>query len=218
MMRAGWRSEDVAPRVGAWIETLRQAVAVRGIPSRPAWARGLKRHRRRRAAPLRKSRPAWARGLKPVLRDLSRKTLQLSRPAWARGLKLYPPALNVIGMESRPAWARGLKQTIIEPIDQQPSSRPAWARGLKRIWRTTADQETESRPAWARGLKQNPDILSLVKIRVAPRVGAWIETDCPGQERENRGVAPRVGAWIETNHPHAVNDHMVGRAPRGRVD
>ena len=33
---------------------------------------------------------------------------------------------------------------------------------------------------------------------VAPRVGAWIETNNYGQCRESNLVAPRVGAWIET--------------------
>ena len=34
--------------------------------------------------------------------------------------------------------------------------------------------------------------------KVAPRVGAWIETVVEKSENEARGVAPRVGAWIET--------------------
>ncbi len=33
---------------------------------------------------------------------------------------------------------------------------------------------------------------------VAPRVGAWIETEGSGNERRIANVAPRVGAWIET--------------------
>ena len=31
-------------------------------------------------------------------------------------------------------------------------------------------------------------------------------------------VAPRAGAWIETNYPVTVLDTMIGRPPRGGVD
>ena len=34
--------------------------------------------------------------------------------------------------------------------------------------------------------------------KVAPRVGAWIETTGHGGVRLGDEVAPRVGAWIET--------------------
>ena len=34
--------------------------------------------------------------------------------------------------------------------------------------------------------------------RVAPRVGAWIETLSRPRMRRRVTVAPRVGAWIET--------------------
>ena len=35
--------------------------------------------------------------------------------------------------------------------------------------------------------------------KVAPHVGAWIETDVTSLEYEHSTVAPHVGAWIETN-------------------
>ena len=35
-------------------------------------------------------------------------------------------------------------------------------------------------------------------VRVAPRVGAWIETLNVKGSAPNSAVAPRVGAWIET--------------------
>jgi len=38
----------------------------------------------------------------------------------------------------------------------------------------------------------------LVVVRVAPRTGAWIETDYPKNYHEVDEVAPRTGAWIET--------------------
>ena len=55
-------------------------------------------------------------------------------------------------------------------------SHPAWVRGLKR--KAVADEEAddESHPAWVRGLKLYNQLCTIVAIRVAPRVGAWIET------------------------------------------
>jgi len=53
-----------------------------------------------------------------------------------------------------------------------------------------------SRPAWARGLKLAEKRSPHVSVKVAPRVGAWIET---------RLISGNTQADI-------------GRAPRGRVD
>ena len=55
---------DVAPRVGAWIETPLAAGLAIGSASRPAWARGLKHKQHKRTEQNQESRPAWARGLK----------------------------------------------------------------------------------------------------------------------------------------------------------
>ena len=43
--------EDVAPRAGAWIETLKFKQVISGLASPPARGRGLKRHRTSRIAP-----------------------------------------------------------------------------------------------------------------------------------------------------------------------
>ena len=53
-----------------------------------------------------------------------------------------------------------------------------------------------SRPAWARGLKQKG---------IATR-------------KDFAGVAPRVGAWIETQGCAHCYAETMSRAPRGRVD
>ena len=37
-----------------------------------------------------------------------------------------------------------------------------------------------------------------VRLDVAPRVGAWIETFAKATKAGTIAVAPRVGAWIET--------------------
>ena len=55
-----------------------------------------------------------------------------------------------------------------------------------------------SHPVWVRGLKQ--EILTTQRRQepVAPRVGAWIETEERTKLNIIIAVAPRVGAWIET--------------------
>jgi len=77
---------DVAPCVGAWIETEQVRYRLNVTLSRPAWARGLKR-----------------------MTHVCPKCGAMSRPAWARGLKLFYPAGLMMRLLSRPAWARGLK-------------------------------------------------------------------------------------------------------------
>ena len=47
--------------------------------------------------------------------------------------------------------------------------------------------------------------ITLDKVVVAPRVGAWIETLGMCYSHSIPPVAPRVGAWIETNQWHGVN-------------
>ena len=51
---------------------------------------------------------------------------------------------------------------------------------------------------WVRGLKPGFIRTGKGNHRVAPRVGAWIETLDIAKERVFDVVAPRVGAWIET--------------------
>ena len=55
-----------------------------------------------------------------------------------------------------------------------------------------------SHPVWVRGLKLFMYHMSGSSAYVAPRVGAWIETDTDEDAMFRHYVAPRVGAWIET--------------------
>ena len=54
----------VAPRVGAWIETLRQGTDYVGELSHPVWVRGLKLLYAALLIKRDKSHPVWVRGLK----------------------------------------------------------------------------------------------------------------------------------------------------------
>ena len=75
-----------------------------------------------------------------------------------------------------------------------------------------------SRPARARGLKRDIVLRFPVTLSVAPRAGAWIETQFTGETFERRFVAPRAGAWIETRLCRYSDIVNTCRAPRGRVD
>ena len=100
-------------------------------------------------------------------------------------------------------------------------SHPTWVRGLKQNEGSRLDNANKSHPTWVRGLKLPKQILQKVMLRVAPYVGAWIETPESGSigmpldeshptwvrglkhnssiNGDNNGfVAPYVGAWIET--------------------
>ena len=61
-----YRNSDVAPRVGAWIETLLIKILL-------LWTI--------------KSHPVWVRGLKPEYDKLGYESVE-SHPVWVRGLKL----------------------------------------------------------------------------------------------------------------------------------
>ena len=166
----------VAPHVGAWIETYaRSSMSVWICASRPTWARGLKRASNHRSCPL-----------------------QSSRPTWARGLKLCNKNIALAEVWSRPTWARGLKRFAMETMVSSIWSRPTWARGLKLVpLARILPYRHQSRPTWARGLKH----------RVLPRLH-------PAPDR----VAPHVGAWIETSYVSLKDSPLGSRAPRGRVD
>ena len=56
------------------------------------------------------------------------------------------------------------------------SSHPMWVRGLKHQVRQPNESSQRSHPMWVRGLKHNTDARVWSNARVAPYVGAWIET------------------------------------------
>ena len=66
---------------------------------------------------------------------------------------------------------------------------------------------------WVRGLKPPSRWEVFTACCVAPRVGAWIETNVIVPPVTDNGVAPRVGAWIETPD-YSFVFLVVGVAPR----
>ena len=75
-----------------------------------------------------------------------------------------------------------------------------WVRGLKLPRCRDFGRFDESHPMWVRGLKQYLGYYKSTRKKVAPHVGAWIETTTEGVSFFSRSVAPHVGAWIETNY------------------
>ena len=51
-----------------------------------------------------------------------------------------------------------------------------WVRGLKHIRHCKYTKIYWSHPMWVRGLKQQAVGIALLRLGVAPYVGAWIET------------------------------------------
>ncbi len=56
------------------------------------------------------------------------------------------------------------------------------------------------------------------QVTVAPRAGAWIETPNNWFGVGAIHVAPRAGAWIETDDLKAIRLDEIRRPPRGGVD
>ena len=76
-------------------------------------------------------------------------------------------------------------------------SHPVWVRGLKltSFPVTSLDNVAPRVGAW---IETNIILTYFDTLGVAPRVGAWIETGLVVRRSPDQNVAPRVGAWIET--------------------
>ena len=112
---------------------------------------------------------------------------------------------------------RGLKQSRSEMKAWIDASHPVRVRGLKHEERIYLYIYEESHPVRVRGLKLSVSEVCLYLHWVAPRAGAWIETESSGCETKSGNVAPRAGAWIETAHGRAPS-YRRGRTPCGCVD
>ena len=66
---------------------------------------------------------------------------------------------------------------------------------------------------WERGLKQQTSTWVVTCGRVAPHVGAWIETNKTSFFKKTLYVAPHVGAWIETSCTVAAMPHISTSLP-----
>ena len=63
-MALNQQQNEVAPLVGAWIETAKLAYEQTRGQSHPSWVRGLKHRKKRLYDKVIRSHPSWVRGLK----------------------------------------------------------------------------------------------------------------------------------------------------------
>ena len=78
--------------------------------------------------------------------------------------------------KSHPMWVRGLKHLKIDHASTQLRSHPMWVRGLKPKPQINKTTQRLSHPMWVRGLKLKISEKVRNVYKVAPYVGAWIET------------------------------------------
>ena len=90
---------------------------------------------------------------------------------------------SLVNNVSHPVWVRGLKLGETGEGQYRRKSHPVWVRGLKLICLSAVHFFARSHPVWVRGLKPCLVHDDQVGDRVAPRVGAWIETPCPLDSR-----------------------------------
>ena len=72
------------------------------------------------------------------------------------------------------AWIETYAFTLVEI--NIIKSHPVWVRGLKQDENGRVYTLNESHPVWVRGLKLLRNKKKVTDMKVAPRVGAWIET------------------------------------------
>ena len=164
-----------------------------------------------------KSHPTWVRGLKLFAR-LKDNTFAASHPTWVRGLKLDFVRRSLQVLKVAPYVGAWIETYIIGTEADFKKSHPTWVRGLKHYDTPLIQPVLKSHPTWVRGLKHHLLLPSPLFFRVAPYVGAWIETVKQSQNEEQKPVAPYVGAWIETSRNHRLPLLPQGRTLRGCVD
>ena len=140
--------------MGAWIETICGSQNMFHDTSHPTWVRGLKHSAVTDIIDMRQSHPTWVRGLKLPCRAI---------------LQVVKPVAPYVG-----AWIE-TGYWYLNHVTQAVSH-PTWVRGLKRPFPASICTSVKSHPTWVRGLKHACAHDFCIRIRVAPYVGAWIET------------------------------------------
>ena len=115
--------------------------------------------------------------------------------AWIETTKINAKAAETCVAPRVGAWIETPRRCAPLPPS---ASHPVWVRGLKRLFDDAGHHLEASHPVWVRGLKLVGCGGAVLDVGVAPRVGAWIETETQIMQLNAEAVAPRVGAWIET--------------------
>ena len=165
---------NVAPYVGAWIETVARSRWLCRHSSHPTWVRGLKLKYADELDSAVKSHPTWVRGLKlrchvtmcverevaPYVGAWIETRHEQPRPerhqvapyvgAWIEtSFIVFLTSLST----SHPTWVRGLKPFLVDQAKETLKSHPTWVRGLKQSVYKLYQVTNKSHPTWVRGLK-----------------------------------------------------------------
>ena len=205
--------------LGAWIETNESNVSFDGVMSPLAWGRGSKPRAYIHACATWKTIGRPSRG--GVDRNIDRGVHAESRtvaPRVGAWIETHQLAIQCRGKKSPLAWGRGSSraprvgawiETCGVRMRAMPMARRPSRGGVdrNRLQDRTISSRSGSPLAWGRGSKRyrprgNPD------DRVAPRVGAWIETSCwPGHDafgdRPSRGGVDRNEEIVDDAAPLA---------------
>ena len=97
-------------------------------------------------------------------------------------------------------------------------SLPSWERGLKQGNRINAYFWCKSLPSWERGLKLKKLVIWLVSVMSLHSWERGLKLVSLTLVRNLAKVAPLVGAWIETLFYTTTRTIEHSRSPRGSVD
>ena len=231
----------VAPRVGAWIETDTKRHGHLGTASRRPSRGGVDRNHAGHLAHGHRHSPsplAWGRGSKHI-RQARIPTTGSGRPSRG-GVDRNICAMvsfRLVGLVA-PRVGAWIETRTCHRMDQLGVTSPlAWGRGSKPFYMNGTPGTALRRPSRG-GVDRNIyDIRkNSASAKVAPRVGAWIETKTRSRKRDGRksplawgrgskqlrprrgvrrfAVAPRVGAWIETDGRTSLPPMTPFVAPR----
>ena len=100
----------------------------------------------------------------------------MSHPSWVRGLKQTRHSLAAKTKHVAPLVGAWIETVVISLALRAEMSHPSWVRGLKLEKTDKLSNTQRSHPSWVRGLKRSYGAADEIKTRVAPLVGAWIET------------------------------------------
>ena len=92
-----------------------------------------------------------------------------------------------------------------------------WVRGLKQVQFQEETFVYESHPMWVRGLKLNAVISASKEAKVAPHVGAWIETEYLAVLKRNIKSHPMWVRGLKRSEPGGGYS-ISCRTPCGCVD
>ena len=187
----------VALRVGAWIETLTNSLHPPWRTSPSAWGRGSKHQGRNLAldvfeVALRVGAWIETRRVRHTGREQRRRP---PRGGVDRNMKAADDAAGVDGRPPRGGVDRNLALMLPQQRQHRRPPRGGVDRNIESSSRPLA---VPSRPPRGGVDRNSLRAAATPTLRVALRVGAWIETAGPVGLAEQSTVALRVGAWIET--------------------